>query len=109
MSYLVAAPEFLASAATDLSDIGSALTALLTSGGHRVIKLVRGAPDADTERRWDPGNPDPSLLRGTDALVHLAGASIAGRFTAGHKRAIYASRITPTRHSALRSRSRARS
>jgi uncharacterized protein len=77
--------------------VGSALTALLTSGGHRVIRLVRRAPADDGERRWDPEDPDPGLLRGTSALVHLAGASIAGRFTAEHKRAIRASRITPTR------------
>ena len=30
-------------------------------------------------------------------MVHLAGASIAGRFTAGHKAAIRDSRIEPTR------------
>ena len=77
--------------------VGSALAALLTSGGHRVIRLVRRAPADDGERRWDPDHPDPGLLRGTSALVHLAGASIAGRFTAGHKRSIRASRITPTR------------
>jgi len=77
--------------------VGSALAALLTSGGHRVIRLVRRAPADDSERRWDPDDPDPGLLRGTGALVHLAGASIAGRFTADHKRSIRASRITPTR------------
>jgi uncharacterized protein len=77
--------------------VGSALAALLTSGGHRVIRLVRRAPVHDGERRWDPDDPDPGLLRGTGALVHLAGASIAGRFTAGHKRSIRASRVTPTR------------
>jgi uncharacterized protein (TIGR01777 family) len=77
--------------------VGSALAALLTSGGHRVIRLVRRAPAGDSERRWDPDDPDPGLLRGTGALVHLAGASIAGRFTAGHKRSIRASRMTPTR------------
>ncbi|HYA53331.1 MAG TPA: TIGR01777 family oxidoreductase [Streptosporangiaceae bacterium] len=77
--------------------IGSALTAFLTSGGHRVIRLVRRAPAGDGERRWDPEDPDPGLLRGTNALVHLAGASIAGRFSADHKRSIRASRITPTR------------
>jgi len=77
--------------------VGSALAALLTSGGHRVIRLVRRAPADDSERRWDPDDPDPDLLRGTSALVHLAGASIAGRFTADHKRSIRASRITPTR------------
>ena len=77
--------------------VGSALTALLTSGGHRVIRLVRRPPVDDSERRWDPEDPDPGLLRGIGALVHLAGASIAGRFTAGHKRSIRVSRITPTR------------
>jgi uncharacterized protein (TIGR01777 family) len=77
--------------------VGSALTALLTSGGHRVIRLVRRAPTDDGERRWDPENPYPGLLRGTSALVHLAGAPIAGRFTTDHKRSIRASRITPTR------------
>jgi len=54
--------------------VGSALTALLTSGGHRVIRLVRRAPADDGERRWDPEDPDPGLLRDTSALaVHLAG------------------------------------
>lgn len=77
--------------------VGSALTALLTSGGHRVIRLVRRVPAGDGERRWDPEDPDPGLLRGTSALVHLAGAPIAGRFTADHKRSIRASRVTPTR------------
>ncbi len=77
--------------------IGSALTALLTSGGHTVIRLVRRAPRARGERRWDPANPDPGLLHGVDAVVHLAGASIAGRFTPAHKHAIRASRIPPTR------------
>jgi len=77
--------------------VGSALTAFLTGGGHRVIRLVRRAPADDRERRWDPEDPDPGLLRGTSALVHLAGAPIAGRFTTAHKHSIRASRITPTR------------
>lgn len=77
--------------------IGSALTALLTSGGHTVIRLVRQAPGARDERRWDPSDPDSGLLYGVDAVVHLAGASIAGRFTPRHKHAIRASRISPTR------------
>jgi uncharacterized protein (TIGR01777 family) len=77
--------------------VGSALTAFLSTGGHRVVRLVRHAPRAADERRWDPANPAPDLLDGVDAVVHLAGASIAGRFTAGHKRAIADSRIGPTR------------
>jgi uncharacterized protein len=77
--------------------IGQALTALLTTGGHTVIKLVRRPPGADGERQWQPGAPDPALLAGVDAVVHLAGASIAGRFTHDHKDAIWTSRVTPTR------------
>jgi hypothetical protein len=49
------------------------------------------------ERRWQPEDPDPELLDGVDALVHLAGASIAGRFTAQRKREILLSRTGPTR------------
>ena len=77
--------------------VGSALTAFLTTGGHRVIRLVRHPARAKDERQWRPDAPAPDLLSGVDAVVHLAGASIAGRFTAGHKAAIRDSRIEPTR------------
>ncbi len=77
--------------------VGSALTAFLRTGGHRVIQLVRRNPQGDDERRWSPDDPDPDLLAGVDAVIHLAGASIAGRFTEGHRDAIRASRIGPTR------------
>ncbi len=76
--------------------IGSALSAFLTTGGHRVIHLVRRAPERPDQRRWEPDDPDPALLEGVDAVVHLAGASIAGRFSAAHKEKIRASRIGPT-------------
>lgn len=77
--------------------VGSALKAFLTSGGHRVITLVRGSAGGQDERQWDPLDPAPDLLTGVDAVVHLAGASIAGRFTDGHRAAIRDSRIEPTR------------
>ena len=77
--------------------IGSALAAFLTSGGHTVVRLVRRAPRSASERHWNPEDPNPALLHGVDAVVHLAGAPIAGRFTPEHKHAIAASRITPTR------------
>ena len=76
--------------------IGTALCAYLSTGGHRVVRLVRRQPVAEGERRWDPQDPDPTVLAGVDAVVHLAGASIAGRFTAAHKREVYDSRIGPT-------------
>ncbi|GAB2723412.1 TIGR01777 family oxidoreductase [Nocardia thraciensis] len=77
--------------------VGSALTAFLSTGGHTVIRLVRRPPGGPGERQWDPDAPAADLLDGVDAVVHLAGASIAGRFTAAHKRSIAASRIGPTR------------
>lgn len=77
--------------------VGTALTALLTTGGHRVIRLVRRDPVNADERRWAPEAPAADLLDGVDAVVHLAGESIAGRFTEAHRRAIRGSRIEPTR------------
>ncbi|MGE2713730.1 TIGR01777 family oxidoreductase [Mycolicibacterium litorale] len=77
--------------------VGTALTAMLTSGGHRVIRLVRRPASGADERRWDPDRPAPDLLSGVDAVVHLAGASIAGRFTAAHRAAIRDSRVELTR------------
>lgn len=77
--------------------VGTALTALLTTGGHKVIRLVRRSPGDVDERRWNPDDPAADLLDGVDAVIHLAGESIAGRFTDQHKAAIRDSRIAPTR------------
>jgi len=76
--------------------IGTALTALLTTSGHRVIPLVRRLPRAG-QRYWQPDDPAAELLAGVDAVIHLAGASIGGRFTAERKNEIRDSRILPTR------------
>ena len=77
--------------------VGTALAAFLSTGGHRVIRLVRRDPAGPDERRWDPEHPAADLLDGVDAVVHLAGESIAGRFTEAHRQAIVESRIGPTR------------
>ena len=77
--------------------VGTALSAFLSTGGHRVIRLVRRDPANADERRWDPSDPASDLLDGVDAVVHLAGESIAGRFTEAHRVAIRESRIDPTR------------
>ncbi|MCP2196061.1 TIGR01777 family oxidoreductase [Williamsia deligens] len=77
--------------------IGRSLAALMTTGGHQVVSLVRRDPSGPDERRWDPDAPDSDLLDGLDVLVHLAGASIAGRFTDGHVAAVRDSRVGPTR------------
>jgi uncharacterized protein len=77
--------------------VGSALSAFLSTGGHRVIRLVRRPARNEFERQWNPHSPASDLLVGVEAVVHLAGASIAGRFTDDHKAAIRNSRVEPTR------------
>ena len=95
----VVCPQPLTVALTGASGlIGSSLAALLTTGGHRVIRLVRRAPRQADEREWRPDAPDPELLAGVDAVVHLAGAPIGRRFTEASKREILASRTGPTRN-----------
>lgn len=81
--------------------VGTALTAFLSSGGHRVIRLVRREA-GEGERRWDPADPATDLLAGVDAVVHLAGASIFGRFDDEHRHRIRSSRVGPTRRLAER-------
>jgi uncharacterized protein len=62
--------------------IGTVLTHLLTTGGHRVVRFVRAAPAPGTsDVRWDPasGFPDPAAVPPLDAVIHLAGAGVADR------------------------------
>lgn len=81
--------------------IGSALCAYLSTGGARVVRLVRTRPQAASryleDRHWDPTDPAADLLDGVDAVVHLAGSPVAGRFSAAHKAAVRTSRVEPTR------------
>ena len=78
--------------------IGTQLCALLESGGHRVLRMVRHRPRHDGEIQWDPasGTLNPEDLAGCDAVVHLAGHPIGGRFTEENKRKILESRRTGT-------------
>ena len=74
--------------------IGRALAAFLSTGGHTVLRLVRRQPGAG-EIGWDPmqGRLDAAALAGCDAVVHLAGESIAGgRWTEARRRRIRESR-----------------
>jgi uncharacterized protein (TIGR01777 family) len=81
--------------------IGSALVPFLTTGGHRVTRLVRRAsPGIGAAEPWDPaaGRIDPAVLEGADAVVHLAGAPVAGaRWTEAVKARIRSSRVDGTR------------
>jgi hypothetical protein len=80
--------------------LGSALAARLRGDGHDVTVLTR-SPRAPGEVQWNPEAASPewtSTLDGADAVVHLAGESIAGgRWTARRKAAIRDSRVRSTR------------
>jgi uncharacterized protein (TIGR01777 family) len=80
--------------------VGQHLVAFLRAGGHSVYRLVRHAPAASGEIYWNPqvGEIDAAAMEGMDAVVHLAGESIAsGRWTKDRKRRILASRVEGTR------------
>ncbi len=81
--------------------VGSALSSFLSTGGHRVVPLVRRRPAPGAEQIfWNPaaGTIDASGLEGVDALVHLAGENIAGgRWTESRKARIVDSRVAGTR------------
>ncbi len=76
--------------------IGRALTVGLHARGHSVRPLARGGKP---EASWDPlrGVLPADVMSGIDAVVHLAGESIAGLWTGAKKRAIRDSRLLGTR------------
>src|SRR5829696_6469182 len=88
--------DVLISGATGL--IGSALIPELEAKGHGIRRLTR-TPRSEGDIRWDPeGGTIDGDLSGTDAVVHLAGESIAeGRWTEEKKRRILESRQKGTR------------
>lgn len=75
--------------------LGGALAAFLSTGGHRIVRVGRGA---ENDVRWDPsrGTIDAAALEGCDAVIHLAGASVAERWTTAQRRAIRESRVQST-------------
>lgn len=97
--YVGDAPEPITVAVSGATGtVGTQLRALLTTAGHKVISLVRSREQAGPGARyWDTENPATDLLEGVDAVVHLAGAPIAGRFTDAHLEKVRYSRVEPTR------------
>ena len=79
--------------------IGSSLIASLSGAGHQILRLVRGSATQADEVAWDPsrGTIDAAGLEGLDAVVHLAGESIAARrWTKKQKQKILDSRVLGT-------------
>jgi uncharacterized protein (TIGR01777 family) len=81
--------------------VGSALiNSLETDGGHEIFTLVRRYPESRQEIEWSPDRYSIALARieKFDAVVHLAGESIAeGRWTDAKKKRIRESRVKGTR------------
>jgi hypothetical protein len=76
------------------------LIPVLTAAGHEVRPMVRpGGRRAPGSIAWDPevGSVDLAALEGLQAVVHLAGESIASRWTDDRKRRIRDSRVKGTR------------
>jgi uncharacterized protein (TIGR01777 family) len=79
--------------------IGSALLASFQRYGHTVTRLVRSSQTGRDEVNWDPMRPvAPQSVSGFDAVVHLAGESIVGRWSEDKKRKILESRRAGTRN-----------
>ena len=84
--------------------IGTALLPSLASGGVEIARLMRvdshvSPAAAMVTIPWDPARPiAPEAVSGFDAVIHLAGESIVGRWTAAKKTKIRDSRVVGTRN-----------
>jgi uncharacterized protein (TIGR01777 family) len=79
--------------------LGAALLRSLAADGHQITRLVRGTAREIRQLAWDPVQPLASeSVSGFDAVIHLAGESIASRWTPSKKKAIRDSRVLGTRN-----------
>jgi uncharacterized protein (TIGR01777 family) len=77
--------------------IGAAFLPSLKTRGYEVTRLVRGPATGEHQISWDLGKPiAPDSVSGFDAVVHLAGESIVGRWTDEKKLKIRNSRVAGT-------------
>jgi uncharacterized protein len=82
--------------------VGAALVAALRRENHSVLCLVRpGRQASGGDVAWNPesGEIDTAKIEASDAIVHLAGASIAdGRWSEDRKRVLRTSRVDSTQN-----------
>src|SRR5436190_13628418 len=80
--------------------IGQALLPTLSANGAHITRLVRNesSPSAASHSiRWDPNQPFAAdVLSGFDAVIHLAGETIVGRWSDTKKKKIRDSRVIGT-------------
>jgi uncharacterized protein (TIGR01777 family) len=83
--------------------IGEALLASFAPQLERkdtqIVRLVRGRASSAAQISWDSLVPvSPAAVSGFDAVIHLAGESVVGRWTEAKKKAIRNSRVQGTRN-----------
>ena len=78
--------------------IGQAVVVALSAQGYKISRLTRSQAQAG-DVQWDPSQPlSPTVVSDFDAVVHLAGESIVGRWTDAKKKRIRESRVSGTRN-----------
>jgi uncharacterized protein len=80
--------------------IGSAVGSFLQASGYQVVPLVRRtSPMSEPCASWNPasGEIDLGRVAPPEGVIHLAGESIAQRWTPAAKARIYQSRVEGTR------------
>jgi uncharacterized protein len=79
--------------------IGRALLASFEPQNAQIVRLVRGRIETGAQISWDPLAPlPPAAVSGFEAVIHLAGQSVVGRWTEQKKKAIRESRVIGTRN-----------
>ena len=87
--------------------IGRVLTRRLIEDDHQVVAVSRKPTKTRVKNpgfhrvfRWYPerGSAPPECFEGVDAVVHLAGEPVVGRWTRRKRAAILDSRVTGTRN-----------
>ncbi len=80
--------------------VGTRLLRVFSSDSSEVWRLVRSHAEGQRLILWDPESgsvDDSSLLEGFDAVIHLSGENVIGRWTEKKKNSIRQSRILSTR------------
>jgi uncharacterized protein len=78
--------------------LGTAISSRLESQGDVLYRLVRRPPRGEKEIQWDPTRPiPPDLVSACDAVIHLSGENVAGRWDEAKKERIRRSRVESTR------------
>ena len=85
--------KILVTGATGL--IGKYLIKRLKKNGHEVVILTRKKSEKPNEFQWNPNENfiEDAAFENIEAIIHLAGATIAKRWTKEYKKELYSSRI----------------